>query len=55
MNNTDKMQVRAYINDTLEFLIRESIYYRSNNENISEGNRLIAWHLEMDSGKIHIP
>lgn len=51
----DKMHVRARINDLLEFLIKESIYYRSNNENISQNNRLIAWHIEMDSGKIHIP
>ncbi len=55
MENPDKMHVRAHINDSLEFLIRESIYYRSNNENISEDNRLIAWHMEADSGKIHIP
>lgn len=53
--NPDKMQVRSYIDESLEFLIKESIYYRSNNENISKDNRLMAWHVEMDSGKIHIP
>lgn len=55
IENPDKMHVRAHINDSLEFLIKESIYYRSNNENISEDNRLIAWQMETDSGKIHIP
>jgi hypothetical protein len=55
VENPDKMHVRAHINESLEFLIKESIYYRSNNENILEHNRLVAWHMEMDSGKIHIP
>jgi len=55
IEHPDKMNVRALINDSLEFLIKESIYYRSNNENLSQDKRLIAWQIDWDNGKIHIP
>ena len=51
----DKMHVRSVVTDSLEFLIKESIYYRTNNENLITNNRLVAWQIEMDNGKIHIP
>lgn len=51
----DKMHVRSVVTDSLEFLIKESIYYRANNENLNPDNRLVAWQIEWDNGKIHIP
>jgi hypothetical protein len=55
MSDQNKMLVRALINDSLEFLIKESIYYRSYNENLVQNKRSIAWHIEWDNGKIYIP
>lgn len=55
MNDQNKMSVRALINDSLDFLIKESIYYRSNNENLISGNRLIAWQRDDENGKVFIP
>ena len=54
-DGTDKMQIRAFINDSLEFYIKESIYYRSNNEKFFQEERLVVWQSGKDNGKIHIP
>ena len=54
-NESDKMHVRSVVTDLLDFLIKESIYYRANSENINADNRFVAWQLEWDNGKIHIP
>lgn len=54
IENANKMNIRALINDSLEFLIKESIYYRSNNENLSEDNRLVSWQIDSDNGKLYI-
>lgn len=55
MNDQNKMSVRALINDSLEFLIKESIYYRSNSENLLNAKRLIAWQMDHENGKVFIP
>ncbi len=54
MQNSNKIITRLYINDNLDFLIKESIYYRSNNENISEFKRLVVWQDGKNTGNIHI-
>lgn len=51
----NKISTRLYINNNLDFLIKESIYYRSNNENIFEPKRLVVWQADEDTGSIHIP
>ena len=55
MAEVDKMHVRVVVTDSLEFLIRESIYYRTNNENLHEDKRFPVWHIDSGSGKIHVP
>lgn len=51
----NKISTRLYINNNLDFLIKESIYYRSNNENIFESKRLVVWQADEDAGSTHIP
>jgi hypothetical protein len=55
LDGTDKMQIRSFINDSLEFYIKESIYYRSNNEKLLQEEKLVVWQSEKDNGKVYIP
>lgn len=54
MQKDNKINTRLYINDNLDFLIKESIYYRSNNENIIESKRLVIWQDGENSGNVNI-
>jgi len=51
----DKIRIRAYINDVLDSLIEESIYYRTNNIYFHQEKRLTAWQFGEENGKITIP
>lgn len=51
----DKIRIRAYINDVLDSLIEESIYYRTNNIYFNQEKRLTAWQFGEENGKITIP
>jgi len=54
MQKDNKINTRLYINDNLDFLIKESIYYRSNNENIIGSKRLVIWQDGENSGNVNI-
>ena len=51
----DKIRIRAFIDNNIQDLIEESIYYRANNENMNQDKKIIAWTIDKEAGKIHIP
>ena len=55
MNNPeDRLLKRFTILKKLEYYIDESVYYRSNSEDIRPENRKSIWRFGSESGKINI-
>lgn len=50
----DRLLKRYTVLKKLEYYINESVYYRSNGEDMKSDNRLELWNFASDSGKIRL-
>lgn len=53
-NPEDRLLKRYTVLKKLEYYISESVYYRSNSEDMKPDNRLELWNFASDSGKIRL-
>lgn len=52
--NQDRVSIRYHILSQLDYLIEESIYYRSFSEDINIGSKFVVYNSLDESGKIKI-
>jgi hypothetical protein len=50
----DRLLKRFTILKKLEYYITESVYYRSNSEDMNESSKLVVWKFGEENGKIHL-
>jgi hypothetical protein len=50
----DRLLKRFTVLKKLEYYITESVYYRSNSEDMKEDSKLVVWKFGDENGKIHL-